>query len=138
MKKETGIAVFLGILAGVAIAVFVIIGAQQSRSSGDVMQGTITPTVTSVSESMSPLVISQPQNETLTSSDSIKVSGTTQKNALIVIQSPAGESVFTAKSTSFESTIELAPGENAIKVTSYTPKNVTSKSFVIYSISDAS
>lgn len=137
MKKETGIAVFLGIMAGVAIAVFVIIGTRQTKPSGEIIEGTITPSISSISQETSPLVVTTPENESFVKSDSIKIAGTTQKNALVVIQSPVDEEVFTSKGTSFESSIDLAPGENMVKITTYTSKNITSKSLIIYSV-DAS
>lgn len=137
MKKETGIAVFLGIIAGISIALFVILGARgQQKTNGNVMQSDITPTVSIVTGQISPLIISSPSEDVIVESSTLLVKGSAQKDALVVIQSPGDEVIFKNKNTQFSEEITLVPGENIIKVTTYSLKTIDSRSVVIYFIKD--
>ncbi len=137
MKKETGIAVFLGILAGVAIALFVIFGARsQQKPNGTIMQSDVTPSVSVALDELSPLAITQPSEDAVTESDTVEVKGSAQKDALVIIQSVGDEVIFRNTDKNFSEKINLVPGENIIKVTTYSAKNIDSRSVTIYSIED--
>jgi len=137
MKKETGIAVFLGIIAGISIALFVILGARgQQKTNGTVMQSDITPTVSVVTDQVSPLTISSPSEDVIVESSTVRVKGSAQKDALVVIQSPGDEVIFKNKDTHFSEEITLVPGENIIKVTTYSLKTIDSRSVVIYFVKE--
>lgn len=137
MKKETGIAVFLGIVAGISIAFFVILGARgQQKTNGTVMQSDLTPTVSVVTDQVSPLTITAPSEDTVVESSTIFVKGSAQKDALVVIQSPSGEVIFKNTKTNFSEEITLVPGENIIKVTTYSVKTIDSRSVVIYFVKE--
>lgn len=137
MKKETGIAVFLGIVAGISIALFVILGARgQKKTNGTVMQSDLTPTVSVVTDQVSPLTITAPSEDVVVESSTIDVKGSAQKDALVVIQSPGGEVIFKNAKTNFSEEITLVPGENIIKVTTYSLKTIDSRSVVIYFVKE--
>lgn len=137
MKKETGIAVFLGILAGISIAIFVIFGTRgQQKTQGTLMQSDLTPTVSVVTQEVSPLTLSAPSEDAVTESSTVTVKGSAQKDALVVIQSPGDEEIFRNTEKNFAKEITLIPGENIIKVTTYSLRNIDSRSVVIYFIKE--
>lgn len=137
MKKETGIAVFLGILAGVAIALFVIFGARsQQKTNGTIMQADVTPSVTVAANEVSPLAITQPLEDSVTESKTTIVKGSAQKGALVVIQTVGDEAIFRNTDKNFSQEVHLVPGENIIKVTTYSSKTIDSRSVTIYLIEE--
>ena len=135
MKKETSIAIFLGILAGVSIGALVMWQSKQAQqNSSDVLQGSITPTISVVSQEITPLLITSPENEAISTSSTIALKGSSQVGALLVIQSETSEQVEKTKKEDFEVEIELIPGENTIRLTSYLDKTIDSRTLVVYYI----
>ena len=133
MKKETGIAVFLGILAGILIAFFVISGTRREQQTpSGVIQSNITPTIVIATNEISPITIEEPKSEAIVTSADITVKGSAQEDALVVIQTAIDERVFKNKAKTFSEDVQVAPGENTIKITTYSHKNIDSKSVVIY------
>ncbi len=135
MKKETSIAIILGILAGVSIGALVMWQSKQAqRNSSDVLQGSITPTISIVSQEITPLLFTSPDNESISESSTITLKGSVQEGALLVIQSETSEHVEKSKGKSFDVDIDLIPGENTIRLTSYKDKTIDSRTLIVHYI----
>lgn len=135
MKKETSIAIILGILAGVSIGALVMWQSKQAqRNSSDVLQGSITPTVSIVTQEIAPLLITSPENESISDSSTITLKGSAQAGALLVIQSETAEHVEKSKGKTFSVDVDLLPGENIIRLTSYKDKTIDSRTLVVHYI----
>lgn len=136
MKKETIIATVLGIAAGISIALFVLVNARRASNSGDVINENITPTIAIDTNSIEPLLITSPNDETVTSEETVDIIGTSSSNAVITIQTPSEEQVIENDAGEFKATLTLLPGENHIRITAYSKKNIDSRSLVIYYIEE--
>ncbi|MEN9328168.1 MAG: Glucodextranase, domain [Candidatus Parcubacteria bacterium] len=126
MKKETLIAVILGIMFGVVVAFFMIFKTkdQQTQKVKPLTTSTmqVTPTVPVKNTEYQPLAISEPEAGIITDKNSITIKGSTGKDALIVIQSPLKSVTFKNDKEDFSAVFPLAFGENVILVTAY-PKD---------------
>lgn len=137
MKKETIVAISLGIAAGVGIALFVIISSRRANpSTADVILDSITPTVSITTQATDPLLIKQPENELVTPDESISIAGSTQPGSLVVIQTPDSEQIIRTERKEFTANVDLLPGENVIRITSYNGKNADSRTLTLYSIAE--
>lgn len=137
MKKETLIAIILGVAAGIGIALFIISTSQRSlKKNSDVLLTQVSPTVKIDNDVLSPLLIDKPENASVTSENKITIKGTGQKGSLVVIQGLKGEKIMKTDSTNFSGEVALAPGENHIRITSYFGKNIDTRSLVVYMIQD--
>lgn len=135
MRKETGIAIFLGILAGVGIGAIVLWQTKQSQqSSSQVLQDAAKPTRAANTQELTPLLISSPEPESVLSQNTVVLKGTAPKDSLLVIQSDTGETATKTTSASFEEEVTLIEGQNTIRFTSYNGKTIDSRSIVIYYI----
>jgi hypothetical protein len=135
MKKETVIAIVLGIIAGISIAAVVILNSRHtSGTDNELVLGNPSPTVTINTSETAPLLITSPDNETTTEESSIILKGSGPKGALLVIQTPLEEYTSTIRTTTFSQEIQLMAGENVIRVTSYAKKNIDSRTLSVYSI----
>lgn len=136
MKKETSIAIFLGIIAGIGIAIFVILNSRGvTQDSGETILGDVSPTLAITTEDIDPLTISSPEDESVVDTNSIRIEGSTQAGALVIIQTPLQEDVIQSENGDFSSEVELVSGENEIKVTAYSEKNIDTRTLTIYSTS---
>ncbi|NTU73594.1 hypothetical protein HGB07_05525 [Candidatus Roizmanbacteria bacterium] len=129
MKKETVIAVCLGIIFGVAVAIGLLVKTRDGQFQGNKPLNSaaqVTPTVI-VSKTALPqnLQIVQPETGTITSTKSITIKGKTSKNAVVVIQSPIKNMVVRTDKEDFSIDFPLASGENVINITAY-PKDAQS------------
>ena len=137
MKRETIIAIVLGISAGVGIAIFIIFASRSSTSpSTEVIQEDITPTIAIDTEQIDPLLIKEPEDDFVTSAGSITLKGSSQKGSFVVVQTPVEEQVFNNDDGEFSVDLELIPGENNIHVTSYNDKYIDNRTLTVYSISE--
>jgi len=138
MKKETLIAIILGITAGVSIAIFLVANSKNRGSSGKkVITPATTPIVVATTQQeLSPLTITSPENNTAVDADSIIISGKTQKGSLIILNSATAEKAFKAESNTFKNDFPLSIGENVIKVTAYFEKSSSDRILKIYNISN--
>ena len=122
MKKETGVAIFFGVILGLVVAVVMVL-----RLRGFVGQrilpgeNQVTPTV-AASNSIQPLEISSPTPNIITSNNIISIKGKVVVGSLIVIQSPIRDMTFVNKNQDFSTDFPLSLGENVISITAY-PKN---------------
>ncbi|EKE13957.1 MAG: hypothetical protein ACD_12C00731G0002 [uncultured bacterium] len=122
MKKETIIAIFLGLLFGGVVAIFI------SLKSKDIELSTnkvIAPPKENISISnltgieMEPLELSEPANNAIFEKNVIHFKGTAAKNSLIIIQSPIKDLVVKNTQGKFDLEFPLALGENSIKMVVY-------------------
>lgn len=133
MKKESILAVLLGIGAGVTIAILLITNSKSKSGDGkNVISPAVTPTVAIVQEQVFSLTIKSPANNSSTTKDSITISGSAPKNSLIVINSATGDKTFKTDTEQFSTDFPLSLGENAIYIAAYNQKNSVSKTLKIY------
>jgi len=126
MKKETLIAIFLGIIFGFAFA-FIILGniynnQLEEKENSFLIQKKetfISPVKTVLLKS---LTINKPKDFLIVDSDKITIEGEVEKDSLIIIQSPLKDLIFQNKDEKFKINFPLALGENLIKIVAY-PKN---------------
>jgi hypothetical protein len=127
MKKETSIAIGMGIVFGLLFSFLVIANTQKNQS---VSQKTITqktrPVTTEQQTVAQPITISQPNDGTIISEPSVAIKGKTDKNSFIVIQTQGKDMSFTTKTEEFEYNVPLALGENVIHISAY-PKGQNGK-----------
>ncbi len=129
MKKETVIAILLGVGLGLIFA----IGVTLKTRSKDTKKVTpishtlnITPSVTAKSMQSSTLEISEPEDGSIAPANSVTIKGKAPVNSLIVIQSALSTLTFTNDKEEFSQKFSLALGENVITVTAYPAKQTGS------------
>jgi hypothetical protein len=130
MKKESFIAVFLGILLGLGVATVMIIKSRDQNTTKNkplTTNNSPTPTVSISNLQMQGLEISSPVDGGIVNSATIKINGKAAKQALIVIQSPIKDMVVQNEGTDFSYDFPLALGENVIKIAVY-PKDQSIRS----------
>lgn len=136
MKKETVIAVLLGIGAGVLIALWVIKGVQTKDNSKQLIeQEKITPSISISNAIAEPLLVSSPEDGFVSNKEIITIQGKSKKGTLVIIQTPLAEFALDLDSNEFSQEITLMEGENNITVTSYNKKEIESRSLLIYYVS---
>ncbi|MEK9169795.1 MAG: hypothetical protein AAB788_03560 [Patescibacteria group bacterium] len=122
MKKETIIAIFLGLLFGGIVAVFI------SLKSKDIELSTNKVIAPSKEKILSPnltgteiqtLELSEPADNAIFEKDIIRFKGTAVKDSLIIIQSPIKDLVVKNTQGKFDLEFPLALGENSIKIVVY-------------------
>jgi len=127
MKKETSIAVGMGIVFGLIFSFLVIVNTQKNQS---VSQKTPAqknrPVKTQQQTIVQPILISEPNDSVIVGEASVKIKGKTDKNSFVVIQSQIKDVSFTTKTEEFEYTIPLSLGENIIHISAY-PRGVAGK-----------
>lgn len=120
MKKETSIAIVLGIIFGLIFSFIVITNTQKNQSVSRKAQTQKTRPVTKEQQtSAKPLIITQPNDGAIILEPSVKIKGTTEKNSFIIIQTQAKDTSFTTKSAEFEQSVSLTLGENLIHISVY-------------------
>ena len=87
MKKETLIAIILGITAGIGIAFFLVQQSGNSPKNNNVILDKITPTISIDTSEVEPLIIQSPESEFVTDKSSMELTIAVQKNSFVVIQS---------------------------------------------------
>ena len=142
MKKETLIAVFLGIFLGVIVAGVTLVKNRrnQMRQTHTITQTLrVTPTIIVKNSQFQPLEISQPENQLITPNKAVVIKGKGKKDALIVIQSPIKQVVFVNDKEDFSYQFPLTFGENVIHISLY-PKNtqdpIQEKDLKIYQLDE--
>jgi len=129
MKKESLIAIFLGLIFGLFGAILIINTFSHSDSEkgknliSEKKEITLSPVKTI---DLEPLIINNPKNNIVVNTDQISIEGSADKNSLIVIQSPAKDTVFQNKDKKFKVDFPLVLGENVIKIVVYS-KNINLK-----------
>ena len=121
MKKETVVAIFLGLLFG-GILAFVIsfknkeIQLTKSKIIAPPKEKNVSP---NLSGTVQPLELTEPADKAIFESSIIRLKGTAAKDSLIVIQSPIKDLIVSNKQEKFDLEFPLALGENSIKIVVY-------------------
>jgi len=126
MKKETSVAVFLGIFFGLILGLFLIFKNKQLQLE---TTKSLTPK-TKVTVTVIPLkkdnvqffTIEKPSDGIIVDSDKIYIEGKASSGSTIVIQSPVSQLTNKVTSDKFKIEFPLALGENVIGITAY-PKD---------------
>lgn len=127
MKKETSIAIAMGIVFGLLFSFLVITNTQNNKSvSQKITSQKIRPVTTEQQTSSLPIVITEPNEGAIVSEASVTIKGKTDKNSFVIFQSPLKDVSFTTKSEQFEHTMPLSLGENVIHINAY-PKGQNGK-----------
>lgn len=135
MKKETIVAIFLGIATGVIIALFLVIQSQNSKTNANKdPNALISPTVKVPTEEILTFAVSEPQNKSVASKNSTTIKGKAPKGSLIVINSATDEKVTKIDSDTFSIDFPLSLGENIMKITAYTNGDAEEKTLIVYYI----
>lgn len=122
MKKETIIAITLGVVLGGAVAVGMVFATQKKESDKVipvVQNSQITPVMTKQDADISRIEVTEPADQTITDKKTITIKGKAPKESLVVIQSAATNTVLKTDAEEFSSEFTLALGENKITVNVY-------------------
>lgn len=137
MKKETVIAIILGIGLGSVIAVTLIFSTHKTEiSEKKVINTKDTPTVINFPSTTSEFTVIEPLNNTSTTKDTITVKGKAPSNSLVVIQSKTTEKIVKAENNLFSIDMPITLGENSMVITVYTDTTVNDKTVTVYRISE--
>lgn len=137
MKKETIVAVILGIAFGAIVATsLVVFTKNRSLQQKKVLIPTPIKTIVVQKEEATGFKIIEPENQAQVATDSVNIKGETAVNSVIIIQSPLDEKVFKTKEKLFDIKFPLALGENIINITSYFQNIPTTKTINIYQIKE--
>lgn len=126
MKKELGIAIFIGVVLGFGLSAFfwakdkgkISLFSRPTPTPEKESQPTAVPT--EKAEDKISLTVIQPENEVVSSQEDIIIKGETLPNATVVIIWEEGEDILVAdKSGKFETEITLVGGENMINISAY-------------------
>ncbi len=128
MKKETTVAVSMGIIFGLIVAMVMMlkIKRDETQKTKSLTNITITPTIVPNQQALS-LEITDPSDGVIINTNTITIKGKAAQDSLIVIQSPIKDIVMKNTQTTFSIDFPLSFGENVIKVTAY-PKDQTVRS----------
>ena len=121
MKKETMVAIFLGLLFGGVVAVFI---SFKSKDIELAKNKVIAPPPDKVSPDLigiklRPLELTEPADRAIVENNTIRLKGTAAKDSLIVVQSPIKDLIISNKQEKFDLEFPLALGENSIKIVVY-------------------
>lgn len=122
MKKETIIAIILGLLFGGVVAIFISLKSKDIELSKNKViappkENIVSPNLTSTE--MQPLDLTEPANNAIFDKDIIRFKGTAVKDSLIIIQSPMKDVTVKNINGKFDIEFPLALGENSIKMVIY-------------------
>ena len=128
MKKETSIAVGMGIVFGLVFSFLVIVNTQknQSVSQKTPTQKTRPATTTDQQIMEQPVTITEPNDGAIIANPTVTLKGKTDKGSFVVVQTQTNEITFTTKSDQFEQDIPLVLGENIVHVNVY-PKDLNGR-----------
>lgn len=131
MKKETTIAIFMGITFGVILSLIMV-----SRTKSRSTNLTNKKNVNDASQIVTPIPqtgkdfsfeVTTPPNNVIVSKNAISISGKISADSLVVIQSPIKDVILNTTKTTFSADFPLALGENVIHIVVY-PKDSQYKS----------
>lgn len=126
MKKETIIAIVLGVIFGVVVAgvmIFKTKGVMTKNTNPVISTTSVTPTITVSKTSQSQAFsIQQPDTDTIQSTKTLSIVGKAIKDSLIIVQSPISSLSLKNDKEDFKTDFPLALGENIIHISVY-PKD---------------
>lgn len=133
MKKESLIAIILGIILGVATAFLAVKTLKTSPSSSSkIIKISPSPTIKITPQKIQPLTITSPSQNFLTNQKSIKIQGKGEKNSLLIIFSPTAEKILKLQQESFSVDFPLSLGENLIKIVAYQKQKIEEKTLKVF------
>lgn len=142
MRKETIIAIILGVVFGVTIALLILAKnkeLQLTKSKTLSQDNIINKKTKSPLAEYIPLKIHEPQDKAVFREFTAQIKGEADKNSLIVIQSPGKDLVFKNEKSQFDILFPLNLGENVITITVY-PENkllrIQEKELKVYNLPD--
>lgn len=130
MKKETGFAIILGIVFGIALSFVMILKTkdqQMGKSKPLTSEKKVAAVAVKVDTQTFSFKISQPMDKQIVSTKSIAIKGSAEKDALLIIQSPVKDLAYKLEKDTFSIDMPLALGENVINLTIY-PKDSQGRS----------
>jgi hypothetical protein len=121
MKKETVTAIFLGLVFGGIVAVFISLKSKDIElAKNKVIAPPKEKNQSSIIETeIQQLEISEPANNAIFEKNTIRFKGIAAKDSLIIIQSPIKDLAFKNTEGKFDQEFPLALGENSIKIVVY-------------------
>lgn len=142
MKKETIVAIVLGVVLGLGVAVAISMKTHKKeiQKIKPIASGLpVTPTIIIEQQHSESLEVSEPQTGDIVQEKSITIKGKAPKDGLVIIQSPVSSEAFKNENSSFTMKFPLAAGENVILVSFY-PKgqsgNPIEKELKIFSLTE--
>lgn len=133
MKKETIVAIILGVVFGVFFSLLIInLTKKKSELNKDEILTQAKPTLVVSPIKNQSLEISTPKQEEIVTKDVIALKGKGEKNSLLIIQSPQEEKILKLENEDFSTEIKLILGENIIKITNYQQNNIDKKTVKVY------
>lgn len=133
MKKETIVAIILGVVFGVFFSLLIInFTKKKSEINKDEILTQAKPTLVVSPIKNQSLEISDPKQEEIVTKDVIALKGKGEKNSLLIIQSPQEEKILKLENEDFSTEIKLTLGENIIKITNYQQNNIDQKTVKVY------
>lgn len=136
MKKESIIAIFLGISLGTAIALTMVAATKNNQKNNSKLP--VTPTIQIELENdkkTTSFDVSAPQSGEIVSDEKITITGKSPKNSIVVVQSAIGEQINKTENETFSINTPLKPGENNIHLVSYFDGEAHEKNITIYRLS---
>lgn len=121
MKQETIVAIVLGSVLGIGVGLVIL----NSTSKGDkkpIQQAKVNTKDAVISRPPDKTVqfeISEPAQDSTVTKNTVTIKGKAAKDALLVVQSPAGNKIQTLDKDEFSVDFPVAVGENIINVSIY-------------------
>ncbi|NCO88410.1 hypothetical protein AUK04_04415 [Candidatus Roizmanbacteria bacterium CG2_30_33_16] len=122
MKKETIIAVILGIGFGLIVAIFMVIrtGTQNTKNTKTIANSISSAPTKQINQSLvTNLEITSPKDNELIKDKAVSINGKATKNSMIIIQSSVKDIIIKNKEINFKVDMPLSLGENVIQVSVY-------------------
>ncbi len=122
MKKETIVAIFLGLLFGAVVAVFISFKSKDIELEKNKVIAPPKEKITSPNSSgieLLSLELTEPADRAIFETNTVHLKGTALKDSLIVVQSPIKDLIINNRQEKFDLEFPLTLGENSIKVVVY-------------------
>lgn len=125
MKRETVIAIVMGIVFGISVGLFLLLKTKKEEQTKIIPVTTAvraTPVNAKSATSEQSFVLSEPEDNSITDKNKITIKGKAAKDSLLIIQSPIKNIVMKLDNDNFSQDFPLALGENVIHISVY-PKD---------------
>jgi len=122
MKKETLVAIFLGLLFGGIVAVAISFKSKEIELAKNKIiappkEKIVSPNLSGTE--LQPLELTEPADKAIFENNTVHLKGRAAKGSLIVVQSPIKDLIISNKQEKFDLEFPLALGENSIKIVVY-------------------
>ncbi len=124
MKKETLMAVILGVVLGIGVAAVMLLQTRKGDQPKVVpiaASSNITPQQSRAPTRDNNFELSEPEDNIITDTKDVVLKGKTTKGSLIIIQSPVSLKTVKTDKDTFSIDFPLALGENVISISAYAP-----------------